>query len=309
MKRTSDDIKIPDIINKSTSKNFTRIPNELLRNKNLSYKAKGLISLLLSNKDGWHSYLSVLESMGNDGISAVKTGLQELEKEGYLLRIRYRDKEKKRVRGSFWIYTDKPGQFEGLEETHRILNEAGMIADWPENLEVENLLEGFQQVGNNSLKRTINKKTKNKKTNSLRENGKSSNFSKNKPSQKKNKPSAKERTKKYIPLAKHLAETVQSHIDYDIDLSRIKKWARSLRLLHEQNGVHPKRQKKVLSWYRKNIGGDFIPEAFSGSSFREKFPKLESAIKRQKNPPKNNKPKPPTAHKDDYPFQQSEKEY
>jgi len=282
MEQQNDGLKIPDIINKSSSKNFTQISNQLLRNEDLSYKAKGLISLLLSNEKGWCSYLSTLESMGADGVSAIKTGLQELEKEGYLLRIRYRDKEKKRIQGSFWIYTDKPGEFEGIQKTDKILREKGMVADWPENLQeetlqVENLIEGNQR-----LKRHNNKKTNNKNNNSVDDEN-SSNSSKEK-----KKLTAKERTKKYIPLAKYLAKIVRSHIDYNVDESRIKSWARDLRLLHEQNGVHPKRQKKVMHWYKKNIGGDYIPEAFSGSSFREKFPKLESAIERQKNSPKSN---------------------
>ena len=160
MKRTN--IKIPDVINKSTSKNFTQVPNDVFRDENLSYKAKGLLGTLLSNKDGWHSYLSVLESISQDGVASIKTGLQELEEHGYLMRIKYRDKKKKRIRGSFWVYTDHPWLFRDLESTEKELNKAGMVVDWPEKLKVENLLEGNQQLENHSLKILINKKINSK---------------------------------------------------------------------------------------------------------------------------------------------------
>ena len=36
----------------------------------------------------------------------------------------------------------------------------------------------------------------------------------------------------------------------------------------------------VLGWYRKNVGGEYVPVVQSGKSFREKFVKLEAAMER-----------------------------
>lgn len=103
--------QIPDAINTSATKNFTQIPNELLRNPNLSFKAKGILCLLLSNKEGWHSYLASLQQMTREGSEAIQSGIHELEKAEYLMRVQYRDKQTKIRRGSFWAYTDLPGNF------------------------------------------------------------------------------------------------------------------------------------------------------------------------------------------------------
>lgn len=40
---------------------------------------------------------------------------------------------------------------------------------------------------------------------------------------------------------------------------------------------------KCLDWYAKHIGEDFVPVVASGSSFREKYTKLENAMKKKKN--------------------------
>ena len=59
--------KFMDCINAGTVKDFTMIPHALLRDSNVSFKAKGILSLLLSNKQGWKSYKSVMTTMSKDG--------------------------------------------------------------------------------------------------------------------------------------------------------------------------------------------------------------------------------------------------
>lgn len=174
MERTKQRIKIPDIICHSTQNEYTQIPNDLIRNPNISAKAKAILCLLLSNKEGWHSYMESIQQMMQEGEHAIRTGLAELEKFRYLIRVKYRDKKKKKIRGSFWVYTDKPGVFKGLKNTNELLDFAGMCADWPLNLEPENLHQGNLHVGNQDvgkqvLKRSNNKKTNDKKTNSREE--------------------------------------------------------------------------------------------------------------------------------------------
>jgi hypothetical protein len=104
-------LTLPDAINCSMDLNFTQIPNSFLRNPNISSKAKIVLCILLSNKEGWHSYISTLKGMMKEGESTIREALQELEKFEYLLRLRYRIITTKVLKGSFWAYTNIPGQF------------------------------------------------------------------------------------------------------------------------------------------------------------------------------------------------------
>ena len=70
---------------------FTQIPNELINNNSLSLKAKGLYSYLQSKPSGWRFSSERMVEESKDGIDSIKTGLQELEKQGYLKRVRKND--------------------------------------------------------------------------------------------------------------------------------------------------------------------------------------------------------------------------
>ncbi|MGW1037398.1 hypothetical protein ACWD4Z_35055 [Streptomyces antibioticus] len=69
---------------------FTQIANGLFREPWLSFKAKGLSGLLSTHRDGWRMTVADLARRARDGESAVKSGLKELEKRGFLVRRRER---------------------------------------------------------------------------------------------------------------------------------------------------------------------------------------------------------------------------
>lgn len=71
--------------------NYSVMSNEVLRDKNLSFKAKGLLCYMLSCKDDWDFNIEGIAAMGSDGYKAVRTGLIELERAGYLKREFIRD--------------------------------------------------------------------------------------------------------------------------------------------------------------------------------------------------------------------------
>lgn len=73
------------------NKNFTIVSNHHLRDKNLSLKAKGLLTLMLSFSDDWDYTLKGLVAISKDGIDATRATLDELEKSGYLKRSRTRN--------------------------------------------------------------------------------------------------------------------------------------------------------------------------------------------------------------------------
>lgn len=66
--------------------NYTLVPNEVAENPNLSWKAKGLFLLLASKPDDWDFYMEQISSYASDKMSALKSGVKELEENGYLIR-------------------------------------------------------------------------------------------------------------------------------------------------------------------------------------------------------------------------------
>ena len=64
--------------------NYTVMANYHLRDKELSLKAKGLLSYMLSLPEDWDYSLSGLASVNKEGIKAIKNIISELKKQGYL---------------------------------------------------------------------------------------------------------------------------------------------------------------------------------------------------------------------------------
>lgn len=67
------------------SKNYTVMSNYHLRDKNLSYKAKGLLSFMLSLPEDWDYSINGLVSISKEGVKAIRNILQELQRYGYLV--------------------------------------------------------------------------------------------------------------------------------------------------------------------------------------------------------------------------------
>ena len=66
------------------TKDFTVMSNHHLRDRNLTLKAKGLLSVILSLPDDWKYSIAGLASICKEGTSAVKSALQELTDAGYV---------------------------------------------------------------------------------------------------------------------------------------------------------------------------------------------------------------------------------
>ncbi len=73
-------------------KNYCEIRNETIRDKRLSYRARGVLVRLLSNADGYKMTSVDLAGGGKEGRGAVLTALRELRRAGYLRVIRDRDR-------------------------------------------------------------------------------------------------------------------------------------------------------------------------------------------------------------------------
>ena len=102
--------------------------------------------------------------------------------------------------------------------------------------------------------------------------------------------SNKSKNEIYLPVARYLAKIIKTNKNITTPTNRIQQWADEIRKLSEISSVDIQRIKESLKWYKKNIGGQYIPVIESGKSLRDKFIKLEAAMERQ-NKPQYNKPK------------------
>ena len=89
------------------NKGYTVMSNHHLRNKDLTLKAKGLLSQMLSLPEDWDYTLAGLSRINREKIDAIREAIRELEKAGYIQRSRERD-EKGRLRGADYIIYEQP---------------------------------------------------------------------------------------------------------------------------------------------------------------------------------------------------------
>ena len=89
------------------NKGYTVMSNHHLRNKELTLKAKGLLSQMLSLPEDWDYTLEGLSRINREKIDAIREAVRELERAGYIQRSSERD-EKGRLRGADYIIYEKP---------------------------------------------------------------------------------------------------------------------------------------------------------------------------------------------------------
>ena len=73
------------------NRDYTVMSNNHLRNTELSLKAKGLLSLMLSLPDNWDYTTRGLAKICKDGVDSIGNTIKELEVNGYLIRKRIRN--------------------------------------------------------------------------------------------------------------------------------------------------------------------------------------------------------------------------
>ena len=97
---------------------YTVMSNHHLRNKELTLKAKGLLSQMLSLPEDWDYTLAGLSYINRESIDAIRTAVWELEKAGYITRRQGRDEKGKMTAIEYTIYEQpqSPGSHSpGLE--------------------------------------------------------------------------------------------------------------------------------------------------------------------------------------------------
>lgn len=78
--------------------NFTVISNDIFRDTRISFKAKGLLTTMLSCPPNWNYTIEGLSKISKDGKASIRSALAELEEYGYL--------ERRQLRNEKGIFTD-----------------------------------------------------------------------------------------------------------------------------------------------------------------------------------------------------------
>lgn len=65
---------------------FTQVCNEVLTDKSLSLKAKGLYAYLFSKPDGWEFHIDIMKDELQESKAIIRKTIKELIDAGYILR-------------------------------------------------------------------------------------------------------------------------------------------------------------------------------------------------------------------------------
>ena len=89
------------------TRDYTVMSNYHLRDKNLTLKAKGLLSLILSLPEDWNYTTRGLAAICKEGVDSIGATLRELESAGYLTRHRLRDRSG-RISDTEYVVYERP---------------------------------------------------------------------------------------------------------------------------------------------------------------------------------------------------------
>ena len=99
--------------------NYTRVSNHYLRDNSLSFKAKGLLTLMLSLPEDWDYTIAGLAQFTADGRVSIANTIRELEERGYIRRNQTRGEYGAFAQNEYWIYevpqNDEPPCAENVE--------------------------------------------------------------------------------------------------------------------------------------------------------------------------------------------------
>ena len=102
------------------NRDYTVMSNYHLKDKDLSLKSKGLLSVILSLPDEWDYSTRGLSSISKEGVDSIGTALKELEKTGYLSRHKLRD-ERGRITDTEYVIYEHPQPRHDVDEPDKAL--------------------------------------------------------------------------------------------------------------------------------------------------------------------------------------------
>lgn len=138
------------------TKDYTVMANHHLRNKDLSLKAKGLLSLMLSLPEDWDYTVKGLAYICKDGIDSINGAIKELETVGYMSRQRIRN-EKGQLTTVEYTIREYPKEADN-SDTPIVVQPTQEKPIWENPIQVTPIQEEHDQL--NTYLQTINKSKK-----------------------------------------------------------------------------------------------------------------------------------------------------
>ena len=89
------------------TRDYTVMSNHHLRDKALSLKSKGLLSMMLSLPEDWNYTTRGLAKICKEGVDAIGGALRELESAGYIIRHQMRDRQG-RISDTEYVIYEQP---------------------------------------------------------------------------------------------------------------------------------------------------------------------------------------------------------
>ena len=137
------------------NQNYTVMSNHHLRNPDLTLKAKGLLSQMLSLPENWDYTLKGLSSINKESIDAIRTAVWELEKAGYITRRQGRDEKGKMTAIEYTIFEQpQPPQLENPTTDNPVLENPMSDNPTTENPVSENPTQLNKELSNKELQNT-----------------------------------------------------------------------------------------------------------------------------------------------------------
>lgn len=134
------------IFRSNRSKNWTSFPNCMLRDKRISFRARGMLAMILSNTEDWIVHRTWLKEQTEiEGRDACMEALRELERVGYAVYSSQRAETTNAFIGHVWTFFDAPVPVEERSDPDK------RKKPQTENPSVENPLPEKPSVDNSEL--------------------------------------------------------------------------------------------------------------------------------------------------------------
>lgn len=146
MKKDKDRSIIRTIKNKEHP--YILLDREPIKNKKLSWKAKGILTYFMSLPDNWDIQMIEVQTHATDGMTSFRNGIHELKEAGYMIHHVIRDKKKRIIKHIYLIrenlYIDFPNVAKLNVENQTLL--------------INNNTKYRKKVNNNTRKKTCESK-------------------------------------------------------------------------------------------------------------------------------------------------------
>lgn len=141
------------------NENYTTVSNYHLKDKRLSLKAKGLLTMMLSLKEDWNYSIAGLAAISKENETAIKSGLNELKEYGYLEVIKKNPNETDNGRyGYIYNIYEEPQEYEKQALEKQGVEILGVEFQGVENLPQLNTKDKATEKSKNEKSITENKR-------------------------------------------------------------------------------------------------------------------------------------------------------